>query len=150
MVKITNNVVIDSNGCWIWNKSFSSNGYGQLTVDKRYWLAHRYSYTMSKGEIPADNVVRHKCHNKKCCNPEHLEVGTQAENWQDSKEVHLNNAKNRRKQWSINGKSFDTLMEAQRSSGVPAKTIAKYTVRGVFDLERYRQSCARIKREPKI
>jgi hypothetical protein len=38
---------------------------------------------MSHGPIPEGMVVRHKCDNRKCCNPAHLELGTQAKNVQD-------------------------------------------------------------------
>ena len=40
-------------------------------------------------------IVRHKCHNPKCCNPEHLQIGTHKDNWNDSK-VKLPRPKGRR------------------------------------------------------
>lgn len=42
--KIKSSVTISDAGCWEWQKSCNSAGYGQLTEDKKYWLAHRYTY----------------------------------------------------------------------------------------------------------
>lgn len=82
---------IDSNnskGCWNWKKSVTSAGYGQFTLNKKYWTTHRYVYTKCKGEIPKGFVIRHICHNPKCCNPDHLAVGTSRDNYFDSIEKH--------------------------------------------------------------
>lgn len=42
--KILNNIIISDTGCWIWQKSCNSAGYGQLVINRKHWLAHRYSY----------------------------------------------------------------------------------------------------------
>ena len=46
-------------------------------------MAHRHIYEECFGFIPKGLVVRHKCDNKLCINPEHLELGTLADNIQD-------------------------------------------------------------------
>lgn len=61
------------------------NGYGQVRREGRLWLAHRWAYTQAHGTIPDGLVVRHKCDNRKCVNPAHLEVGTQGDNLNDRK-----------------------------------------------------------------
>ena len=76
---------ITESGCYeVINRKPYSNGYFQITIGKDYRkLAHRHIYEECVGEIPEGMVVRHKCDNKSCINPEHLELGTLNDNIQD-------------------------------------------------------------------
>lgn len=75
MFDLTGMYIIDPNtGCWNWNESFLSSGYGQIHVGKNSLRAHRIAYIQAKGDIPSNYDVHHKCENKKCINPEHLEA----------------------------------------------------------------------------
>lgn len=147
--KIKSSVTISDSGCWEWQKSCNSAGYGQLTVDKKYWLAHRYAHACVN-PLSDEDVVRHLCHNTKCCNPEHLALGTHKDNWMDSKEVHLETAARRRKQWCINGVEYDTLRGASRVTGLHQSTILKYTIEGVFNVDAYRAGCKKANVLPKL
>lgn len=69
--------------CTRWTGYFLSNGYGQIKKAGVKWLAHRLVYTENFGPIPDGLVVRHKCDNRWCVNPEHLELGTQRDNIND-------------------------------------------------------------------
>lgn len=78
---------VSPSGCWEWQLSRSKRGYGQISVGhQRQAYAHRVSYFVFNGPISEGLVVRHKCDNPCCVNPEHLEVGTQADNMNDCKE----------------------------------------------------------------
>lgn len=73
--------------CWDW-KAFKHQGYGRMNVaapgqPRRIVGAHRVSYMLHIGPIPEGLTVLHRCDNPSCSNPEHLSLGTNAENNQD-------------------------------------------------------------------
>lgn len=73
--------------CWPWKDCLQKNGYGYLSVGGRSGKdipAHRIAKTLSTGEEISDGlVVMHSCDNPPCCNPGHLECGTQTNNIKD-------------------------------------------------------------------
>lgn len=78
--RILRNVVVDDNGCWLWQGAVTSNGYGKLGRLGRTWSAHRLSYEAFIGAIPDGLTIDHLCRVRHCANPEHLEPVTQREN----------------------------------------------------------------------
>ena len=73
------------NSCWEWSKCLHKDGYGQLNYHRKYWLAHRLAWALTNGEIPPGMCVCHKCDNPKCINPDHLFLGSHADNMNDMK-----------------------------------------------------------------
>lgn len=70
--------------CWEWKAtSRLKSGYGRITLNNRQHLAHRAAWEWAFGPIPNGMLVRHKCDNPTCCNPFHLELGTDQDNYND-------------------------------------------------------------------
>lgn len=67
-------------GCWVFQGAVNSKGYTCISKDGKNYLAHRISYELHREPIPADMTIDHLCRNKRCVNPEHLEVVTRGEN----------------------------------------------------------------------
>lgn len=81
------------NGCWEWTSHLNPGGYGSFYLDGRRIGAHRASYQLHIGSIPAGHDIDHECHNRdstcpggrgcphrRCVNPEHLTPATRSQN----------------------------------------------------------------------
>jgi HNH endonuclease len=77
--------VVKTSECWKWTANKNNKGYGMIRegglLPKR--LAHRVSWVIHNGQIPEQMCVLHKCDNPECTNPNHLFLGTLAENMLD-------------------------------------------------------------------
>lgn len=88
----------DLEGCWYWKGAKYPSGYGafgwayKLGYQQR---AHRFSWELHFEPIPPGFVVRHKCNNRDCVNPNHLCLGTTQDNTKD-RELFGNPAKGTR------------------------------------------------------
>jgi hypothetical protein len=86
-------VPVTESGCWLWTASCYKNGYGSIWLSgKKNVGAHRLSYMAFVGDIPSDMFVCHKCDVKFCVNPDHLFLGSNAENIRDCVSKGLFNA----------------------------------------------------------
>lgn len=69
--------------CWTWKGKLLSNGYAQFGWSKQRTSAHRASYRIATGAIPAGMEIDHACWNRSCVNPAHLRLATGSQNMQN-------------------------------------------------------------------
>ena len=74
-----------NSGCWLWTGGVSNVGYGKFSLDGRTVPAHRAAWALLVGEIAAGLDIDHRCRNRCCVNPAHLEPVTRRENLLRSK-----------------------------------------------------------------
>ena len=72
------------NDCWLWTGTRMTNGYGVILDNGKPVLAHRASYGLFRGAVPADMFVCHHCDNPPCVRLDHLSLGTQQDNMRDT------------------------------------------------------------------
>lgn len=82
-----------SGGCWLWTGAKQEGGrtgsghyQGRFKMNDKVYLTHKISYCshIRRSFDAGGLVVRHKCRNDLCVNPEHLELGTQKQNGEDT------------------------------------------------------------------
>lgn len=114
--------VVRGDGCWIYASRKDSYGYGVFYVYRDggevRMKAHRVAYLLATGVDPLGSVVRHGCDNPPCCNPDHLSLGTQADNLRDGRE---------RGRISLTGLDVPRRRRAERRAQLHAQGLKKCT-----------------------
>lgn len=73
---------VDAAGdCWTWMAGRTGEGYGAFWVLDKQHLAHRWAYETLVGLVPTGLTLDHRCRDRSCVNPDHLEPVTYAENF---------------------------------------------------------------------
>jgi len=75
-----------ADACWEFEGHRNRDGYGSFFVNGERDQAHRWAWRVANGPIADGLHVRHMCDNPPCCNPNHLELGTHADNMRDRHE----------------------------------------------------------------
>ena len=95
-ILINDSKIKDIGDCHICTShKIGTNGYPMIGRSGKVYVMSRYIYSLSYlngGDIPNGFVVRHKCDRPSCINPQHLELGTQAQNILDRKSRGRNNS----------------------------------------------------------
>ena len=67
----------------MWTGSRDRKGYGKLKRERHICAAHRLSWEFNFGPIPDGMLILHRCDNPPCVRPDHLLLGTAADNTAD-------------------------------------------------------------------
>lgn len=74
----------DDEGCLVWQGPTSGEGrgggYGRMSLDGQTVAVHKVVYTHFFGYIPGKKQIDHRCENRLCCNPDHIEIVTHRQN----------------------------------------------------------------------
>ena len=75
---------VTETGCWLWEGSVGTNGYGAAFLKRKRLAVHRLAYSCWVGPIPEGMMICHKCDTRTCINPNHLYAGTALTNNRDT------------------------------------------------------------------
>jgi hypothetical protein len=121
-----------TSGCWLWTGGLP-NGYGYIGVGNgRSIKACRLSYEMAHGPIPAGLLLRHKCDNRACVNPDHLIPGTYLDNYNDMVE----RRRDRKACGEANAKARLTAGQVEVARALMAQGVSARLVAGRLGMHR--------------
>ena len=120
-------IPVTESGCWIWTGAASKWGYGYLKIKGIMYRAHRIAYELYRGSIPEGMFVCHKCDVRSCVNPDHLFVGTHADNMADREAKGRSNPPYGEAHWMAK-LTEDKIKKIQTEEGTNREIAEKYNI----------------------
>ncbi len=122
--------------CWEWqgatNGKGKGRGYGHLYLNGVHWMSHRLSWTLLIGIIPVDLELDHRCRNKICVCPDHLEPVTKKVNINRGAVPHVNGRHNSIKTHCKRNHEFNEVNTYFRKNGSRDCRLCKQLTRTDF------------------
>ena len=117
---ISTNVFIDGKtGCWNWKRATRKDGYGITWYNGSTDYIHRVSYRVFKGDFDSNFIIRHKCDNPSCCNPDHLLIGSDQDNSTDM----VNRGRSAKGSKQGNSKLTEEMIQPIRDSNLSSRVL---------------------------
>lgn len=115
----------ETDGCWLWTASLHTEGYGHFGLRGRIVRAHRVSWEIANGvTVPDGMKLCHTCDNPPCVRPDHLFIGTDAENAKDKVRKGRSPRGEEAPKVRLTNDSVQRIVELRRQ-GVPRKDVAR-------------------------
>lgn len=112
--------------CHNWQRSLDRYGYGErIWINGRRIAPHCAAYEKAKGPVPAGKIVRHRCDNRACVNPDHLLIGTEADNSRDMTDRQRQARGERQGLSKLNATDIERIRDIHRA-GESQTAIARY------------------------
>lgn len=122
VTKLLTNYTVATTGCWLWNGSPDSDGYGRLRVNGETMRVHRLSYALHNGDLPSNMAVCHSCDTPLCVNPDHLWLGSNEDNIADRTQKRRSAAGSRNGYARLTEESVRAI---RSETGVPVEDLAE-------------------------